>query len=53
MIVGLGTAKKKNSIISFIIIGDIVSDGNNIANVFNDYFVSLGAELSDSINLAM
>ena len=48
MIIGLGTTKR-NSKTSFIINDDIVSDSNNIANAFNDYFVSIGAELSDSI----
>ena len=35
---------------SFIINDAIVSDSNNIANAFNNYFVSIGAELSDSIS---
>ena len=49
MIIGLGTTKR-NSNTSFIINNDIVSDSNNIANAFNNYFVSIGAELSDSIS---
>ena len=48
MIIGLGTTKR-NSNTSFIINDDIVSDSNNIANGFNKYIVSIGAELSDSI----
>ena len=49
MIIGLGTTKR-NSKTSFIINDDIVSDSDNIANAFNNYFVSIGAELSDSIS---
>ena len=49
MIIGLGTTKR-NSNTSFIINDDILSDSNNIANAFNNYFVSIGAELSDSIS---
>ena len=49
MIIGLCTTKR-NSNTSFIINDDIVSNSNNIANAFNNYFVSIGAELSDSIS---
>ena len=49
MIIGLGTTKR-NSTTSFIINDDIVSDSNSIANAFNNYRISIGAELSDSIS---
>ena len=49
MILKLGTTKR-NSNTSFHINGDIVSDSNNIDNAFNNYFVFIGAELSDSIS---
>ena len=49
MIIGLSTTKR-NSNTSFIINDGIVSDSNNIANAFNNYLVSIGAELSDSIS---
>ena len=49
MIIRLCTTKI-NSNISFIINDDIVSDSNIIANAFNNYFVSIGAELSDIIS---
>ena len=48
-IVGLSTTKR-NSKTSFIINDDTVSESNNISNAFNNYFVSIDAELSDSIS---